>query len=164
MITVDEDLLIMPGEVLVSCAFASYLGVFTRDYREGCTKAFTDFLKSKNVPIAANCDPLKLLASDAVIAGWATQGLPADRVSSENGAIMTNSQRWCLIIDPQMQGILWIKNKEAANNLQVTRMGHPKMVNTFEVSLDTGKSVIIENIMSKSSSRPIVLASNSKLI
>ncbi|CAD7974700.1 unnamed protein product [Amoebophrya sp. A25] len=146
VLTVDEDLVVMPGEVLISCAFASYLGVFTREYRESCTKAFMDFLRLKNVPISNGCDPLKLLANDAVIAGWASQGLPSDRVSSENGAIMTNSQRWCLIIDPQMQGILWIKNKEASNNLQVTRMGHPKMVNTFEVSLDTGKSVIIENM------------------
>jgi len=146
MITVAEDLEVMPGEVLISCAFASYLGVFTREYREGATKRFVDFLKSKNVPMGAKSDPLKLLANDAVIAGWASQGLPSDRVSSENGAIMTNSQRWCLIIDPQLQGILWIKNKEAGNNLQVTRMGHPKMVQTFEVSLDTGKSVIIENM------------------
>jgi dynein heavy chain, axonemal len=30
--------------------------------------------------------------------------------------------------------------------LQITRMGHPKMVPTFEVCLDKGKSVIVENI------------------
>ena len=55
-------------------------------------------------------------------------GLPSDRVSMENGAISTNSQRWCLIIDPQLQGVFWIKNKETDNGLVVTRMGHPKMV------------------------------------
>lgn len=136
----------MPGEVLIACAFASYLGVFTRDYREVCTKLFVDFLKSKHVPMGKVSDPLKILCSEAHIAMWSGQGLPSDRVSSENGAIMTNSQRWCLIIDPQMQGIGWIKSKEANNNLQVTRMGHPKLVQTFEVSLDTGKSVIIENM------------------
>merc|ERR1719253_1186424 len=87
-----------------------------------------------------------VLSNDAEMAGWAGQGLPADRVSCENGAIMTNSQRWCLIIDPQLQGIVWIKNKETENGLQITRMGHSKMVNTFEVSLDQGKSVLIENM------------------
>merc|ERR1719277_890682 len=80
------------------------------------------------------------------MAGWATEGLPADRGSMENGAIMTNSQRWCLIIDPQLQGIVWVKNKEADNGLQITRMGNNKMLNTFEVSLDNGKSVLIENM------------------
>ncbi|CAE7496455.1 ODA11, partial [Symbiodinium pilosum] len=51
-----------------------------------------------------------------------------------------------LIIDPQLQGIVWIKNRESENGLQVTRMGHSKMLNTFEVSLDQGKPVLIENM------------------
>ncbi|CAE7235549.1 ODA11 [Symbiodinium microadriaticum] len=80
------------------------------------------------------------------MASWAGQGLPSDRVSCENGAILCNSQRWSLIIDPQLQGIVWIKNRESENGLQVTRMGHSKMLNTFEVSLDQGKPVLIENM------------------
>ncbi len=82
-----------------------YLGVFTREYREACTKLFVSFLKSKGVPLGKATDPLKSLTTEAEIAKWAGQGLPSDRVSAENGAIMTSSQRWCLIIDPQMQGI-----------------------------------------------------------
>ena len=110
------------------------------------SELFVEFLRKNNVHLGKNVDTLKILTTEAEIAKWSGQGLPSDRVSSENGAIMTNSQRWCLIIDPQLQGIGWIKNKEASNSLQITRMGHPKMVATFEVSLDTGKSVIIENM------------------
>ena len=64
-----------------------------------------------------------------------------------------------LIIDPQLQGIaarllafvrsfaqVWIKNRESDNGLQVTRMGHSKMLSTFEMSLDQGKPVLIENM------------------
>ncbi len=144
--SIGVDLEVMPGEVLVACAFASYLGVYTREYREECTRLFIEFLRKKNVPIGNHCDPLKILCSEAEVAGWAGQGLPSDRVSAENGAILTNSQRWCLMIDPQLQGIIWIKSREANNSLQITRMGHPKMVSTFEISLDCGKSVIIENM------------------
>jgi hypothetical protein len=46
--------------------------------------------------------------------------------------------RFCLVIDPQLQGIIWIKNKEAGSGLQVTRMGHPKMLNAFELAIDQG--------------------------
>jgi len=141
-----QELVYIPGDTLVACAFASYCGVFTRTYREKCVNEFMEFLQKKNVPLGPKPDPLAILASDAQMASWAGQGLPADRVSCENGAIMTNSQRWCLIIDPQLQGIVWIKNKEADNNLQVTRMGNSKMVQTFEVSIDQGKSVLIENM------------------
>ena len=40
VLTVEDDLDVMPGEVLVACAFASYLGVFTRDYRDACVQLF----------------------------------------------------------------------------------------------------------------------------
>lgn len=43
----------------------------------------------------------------------------ADRVSVENGAVITNCKRWPLIIDPQGQGIRWLRQKEATHGLQV---------------------------------------------
>jgi dynein heavy chain len=141
-----EDLEYIPGDTLVACSFASYVGVFTRKYREVCVGNYVDFLRKHHVPLSGVCDPLKVLATDADMAAWNTQGLPSDRVSCENGSIATNSQRWPLIVDPQLQGIVWIKNKEQENGLQITRMGAPKMLSIFEVALDQGKSVLIENM------------------
>ncbi len=43
------------------------------------TKLFIDFLRKKNVPVGAKCDPLKVLCSEADVASWAGQGLPSDR-------------------------------------------------------------------------------------
>jgi len=40
------------------------------------------------------------LTDDAQKAVWNTQKLPSDRVSTENAAILTNSDRYSLIIDP----------------------------------------------------------------
>jgi len=108
--------------------------------------AFSGFLRKNNVPLGDSVDPLSILATDAQMASWNTQGLPSDRISGENGAIMTNSERWCLIIDPQMQGIVWIRKKEEDNKLQITRMGQKKMLQIFEQSIDNGASVLIENM------------------
>jgi len=143
---INADMVLVPGDVLVACSFVSYLGVFSRAYRETGVADFVKFLHSKQVPLTKSFDPLKILANEAEIAKWATQGLPSDRISCENGAIMTNSERWCLMIDPQLQGIQWIKSKEQGNQLQITRMGHPKMTQTFEQAIDLGRTVLIENM------------------
>ena len=116
----------VPGEVLVACSFASYLSVFTRQYREASVLAFIDFLRKHDVASSKAPDPLMTLSTEADMVLWSPQGLPNDRVSCEDGVIMQCSERWCLIIDPQQQGIVWIKNKEVGNNLQVTRIGHRK--------------------------------------
>merc|ERR1719446_1846371 len=73
-------------------------------------------------------DPLKVLTTDATIAGWNTELLPADRVSTENGAIVSSCARWPLMIDPQLQGIRWIKKHEEARNLQVVRLGQKTLM------------------------------------
>jgi dynein heavy chain len=46
---------------------------------------------------------MKVLVDAATIAGWVGEGLPSDRTSTENGTITTNSERWPLMCDPQLQ-------------------------------------------------------------
>jgi len=54
------------------------------------------------VPITEGLDPLSLLTDDAQIAVWNNEGLPSDRMSTENATILSNSDRWPLMIDPQV--------------------------------------------------------------
>jgi dynein heavy chain len=52
--------------------------------------------------MSPNSNPLTILTDEAKTAGWNTFGLPPDLVSTENGAILTNSERYSLIRDPQL--------------------------------------------------------------
>lgn len=70
-------------------------------------------------------DPLSLLTDDADVATWNNQGLPSDRMSTENATILCNTERWPLIVDAQLQGIKWLKNKYR-DNLKAIRLGQKR--------------------------------------
>ena len=79
---------------------------------------------------------------------WNQDSLPADAVSTENGSILCNTSRWPLIIDPQLQGISWLRNKESApaRNLQIVRLGQKDMMRKLERALESGHTILIENL------------------
>lgn len=54
------------------------------------------------MPITEGLDPLTMLTDDTTIAMWQNEGLPSDRMSTENATILSNSVRWPLMIDPQV--------------------------------------------------------------
>ena len=57
-----------------------------------------------------------------MIALWNNENLPSDRMSTENATILLNAERWPLMIDPQLQGIKWIKTREG-KELKIVRIG-----------------------------------------
>uniref|UniRef100_A0A8C3LJW7 Dynein axonemal heavy chain 9 n=1 Tax=Chrysolophus pictus TaxID=9089 RepID=A0A8C3LJW7_CHRPC len=136
------------GDVLLITAFVSYLGYFTKKYRQDLMdKVWKPYLQQLEVPIPVtpSLDPLTMLTDDADIAAWQNEGLPADRMSTENATILTNCERWPLLVDPQLQGIKWIKAKYG-EDLRVIRIGQKGYLDTMERALAAGELVLIENL------------------
>eukprot|EP00968_Pinguiococcus_pyrenoidosus_P000337 scaffold23_cov268-Pinguiococcus_pyrenoidosus.AAC.7 len=152
----DKELLM--GDVLLASAFISYIGPFTKPFRSKLMDTnFAPFLQKAFgaaagegglVPMSESSDVIRILCSAAEIAAWNTDGLPADIVSTENAAIVVNSARWPLIIDPQLQGIRWIRNMEGKpeRNLQIVRLSQGDYLRKLERSLENGHSFFIENL------------------
>ncbi|XP_064531689.1 dynein axonemal heavy chain 9 isoform X4 [Pseudopipra pipra] len=136
------------GDVLLITAFVSYLGYFTRKYRqdllEGVWKLYLHQLKVP-IPVSPCLDPLAMLADEAAVAGWHNEGLPADRTSAENATILSTCERWPLLVDPQLQGIQWIKARYGSG-LRVLRVGNKGYLDTLEQALAAGELVLIENL------------------
>jgi len=150
IVQLGQDLEYVTGNVLMASAFVSYVGPFNKDFREAIiVDNFMKFFKDNKVPCSPNIDPLTILTTDAQKAEWNTQKLPSDQVSSENGSILTSSDRYSLMIDPQLQGITWIKTKEANNSLESTRLTPETMnsaIKILERCVEQGKPVLIENL------------------
>ncbi|XP_061561508.1 dynein heavy chain 9, axonemal isoform X3 [Phycodurus eques] len=136
------------GDVLLITAFISYLGYFTKRYRlQLMAETWRPYLSQLTVPIPVTpgLDPITMLTDDADIATWQNEGLPADRMSTENATILTSCQRWPLMVDPQLQGIKWIKNKYG-DHLHVVRIGQRGYLDAIERALAQGDVVLIENL------------------
>lgn len=138
----------LPGDVMLITAFISYVGSFTKKYRLDLMDTHwlpTIRKYSEIIPVTEGLDPLTMLIDDAVIAGWNNEGLPGDRMSIENATILTSCERWPLMIDPQLQGIKWIKLRYG-EDLKVTRLGAKGYLDIIESAVTNGDVVLLENI------------------
>ena len=63
---------------------------------------------------------------------WASNGLPGDELSIQNGILTTRASRWPLCIDPQMQAVNWIKEKEAVNSLDILSFNEHNFLKKLE--------------------------------
>lgn len=148
IVDLDGSITRIIGDVLLASAFVSYVGPFNKKFRNKIVDdKFLPFFKTNNIPMSPEADPLLILTNPAQIATWNNQKLPSDSVSVENGSILSASERYSLIIDPQLQGITWLREKEAESDMQVTRLTNPKLVKTVEMAVESGKPVLIENLL-----------------
>ena len=97
------------------------------------------------IETTSDLDIIEMLTDDVTVAAWNNEGLPSDRMSVENATILTNCERWPLMIDPQLQGVKWIKQKYG-DELVVVRLGQKNYLDTIERAVGNGDVVLLENI------------------
>jgi len=135
------------GDCMLASGFVSYLGAFDQGNRDKLWKdTWTPDIVERQIPITEGVDPLSMLTNDGNNAKMISEGLPADRISIENGSIICNAKRWPLIIDPQVQGIKWLRQKEEANDVQVLQLTKKNWLRDITSAITNGKPLIIENL------------------
>lgn len=138
--------LTLVGDCMLAAGFVSYVGAFDKDLREELWKVrWSDDLKVRGIPMTEGADPLKVLSDEGKNSKMVSEGLPRDRVSLENGAVLSNCKRWPLLIDPQAQAIKWLVKKEE-NNLDVIQLTQKNWLKTLVNAIANGRCLIIENI------------------
>jgi dynein heavy chain len=141
----------MIGNALVSAAFVSYIGPFNSVFRQDIwANQWINDIKERGIPYTEGIDPLNVLSDDSIQAIWKTQGLPADRVSLENAAIVCSCSRYPLLIDPQLQGKKWIYGKEQSRKdgaeMLVITLQQDKWQLRVQHALTNGLTLMIQQV------------------
>jgi dynein heavy chain len=81
---------VVVGDVLLASSFVSYVGPFNKQFRDDIIQNyFIPFFNKNKIPMSPEANPMLMLTDEATIAQWNTEKLPADKVSTENGSILT---------------------------------------------------------------------------
>lgn len=143
----NKDIEYLLGDIVILTGFLSYSGPFNQEYRSKILLSWFDKLKEKSIPNSSDLNVTEKLGDPPTISEWNLQGLPNDELSIQNGIIVTKSSKFPVMIDPQSQGITWIKNKEASNDILVTSFDDKYFRNYLEDCIQLGKPLLIENIL-----------------
>ena len=137
----------LTGDCAMASSFVSYLGPFNKEFRDLlCARDFYGDLADRGIPVTENLDVTRFLVDDAEIGEWNIQGLPTDELSVQNGIMTTRATRYPVMVDPQGQGLTWIKNREGGDGLLVTTLNDKKFRTHLEDCMTYGRPLLIENI------------------
>ncbi|PZC81902.1 hypothetical protein B5X24_HaOG211688 [Helicoverpa armigera] len=134
------------GDILLLTGFLSYSGPFNQEFRALLISNWLSELLRRKIPVSMNLNITDQLTDTATIGEWNLCGLPTDELSIQNGIIVTKAARYPLLIDPQTQGKIWIKNTEKFNDLIVTTLNHKYFRNHIEDCVSLGRPMLIEDV------------------
>ena len=64
----------------------------------------------------------------------------------DNAIMVSESNRWPLMIDPQGQANTWVKNMETPSGLKVIKLTQATFVRSLEQAMSLGHPMLIENV------------------
>lgn len=120
-------------------------GAFSFDFRRRMIyEGWQADLRERGVPLSSDFRVETLLTNDVEIARWASESLPGDELSIQNGILTLNSTRFPLCIDPQQQAVKWIKRHHP--DCRRTSFNSPNFLNDLKSALLSGLAIVFENV------------------
>lgn len=149
VVTLNQQIIDVAGDVIVAAGTIAYLGAFSGDYREQLESTWRAKMVLLKIPHTAGVTMTDTLANPVEVRDWQLCGLPTDQVSTTNGVVMAKGRRWPLCIDPQTQANRYIKKlseKFTGNNYSVVKQSNKNLIRTMENGVRFGKWVLMENV------------------
>lgn len=87
------------------------------------------------------------LTDEVIVSRWASEGLPSDELSVQNGILTSFASRYPLCIDPQTQAVSWIKTKESRQReFKCITFNTNNYIKILELAIKFGSSILFEAI------------------
>jgi dynein heavy chain len=134
------------GDIVLSAGVIAYLGAFISSYRDDAIQQWASLLQHKGITCSEGFNLRDTLGNAIEIRSWVINRLPNDSFSIENAIMLTKSNRWPLMIDPQGQANKWVKKMEENNSLKVVKQNQSNFVRMVENSIQFGSPVLLENV------------------
>ena len=132
----EEELL---GNCLLASAFLGYCAPFTSEIRQDLIyNQWKNSLRERDIRCTDDFYVEQFFSSKVEISEWTSQGLPADEFSIQNGILTLQSNRFPFCIDPQLQGLLWIEEREKKSNLKILSMRDRDFLKHLELAIKYG--------------------------
>ena len=123
-----------------------YFGAFTSPYRVNLMQYWAKAANELGLPATEGANLEILIGDPFIIRQWNADGLPRDMLSTENALLVTKGRRWPLLIDPQNQANMWIRQRESKNGLKVVKATDTNFLRTLENAVRTGLPVLLEDV------------------
>ena len=140
----------LAGDSVIAAAMVAYSGPFTSEYRQELENSWVEGLAKEGIKRTNGVSMRSFLGNPVVTQQWNIYGLPKDDTSTENGIIISESRRWCLMIDPQTQANKYLKNmaKEHPGGFDPVKPSEPEksLTQKLEMAIQYGRWIIYENV------------------
>lgn len=146
-----EDLIRLIGNCTIGASFLNYAGPFNKEYRDLLYRnLFVEGCKKRNIIITKDLDVQGLIVGESEVGHWILKGLPNDEASIQGGILVMKSSKYPLLIDPQGQGVKWLRSLESQpgddSGLKVTTYSDKHFRNSLEECLAFGRAILLENV------------------
>lgn len=133
------------GDTLIAAGAVAYFGALSSKFRRRLIEEWSGAVRAEGIVVSSDFHLVGSQFDTSQRLLWRSQDLPQDRHSEENAVFLKKSRRWCLLIDPQRQGLKFLRGIEG-KKLKVVRATDSGYLAILERSISVGDPVVLTEV------------------
>jgi ATP-binding dynein motor region/Microtubule-binding stalk of dynein motor len=143
----DDRLLVVTGNSLLSGACIEYFGLLENSYRKKLITGWQKILSTIGIKTSANFKLHEFVVPKQEVYSWELSGLPTSSVNLENATIMKYNQKAKVIFDPNDTCLTWMKqqrNSKGGKEILISSVADTNLSSKLQQALEKGLNLIID--------------------